>query len=349
MIKKLTQSRSRDFIRKSTIEVNDQEVLKNPELDFLDMDKEDSYRLVWQMFSFSELAEEFTISQDTFSELLKEAHRLYDHRSNPFHNFKHGVTVLHSTYYLLRYTKASEVFDKLGVAAMLFAALMHDVDHTGRTNVFEMNSWSELGTRYNDVSILENHHCATAFGLIKQEKYNIFSSFSYEQKAKFRKIAIQAILCTDVKLHFSHLEKFKDKLDQNSFKPYPSENEQDFMLLVGQIVHTSDLYVPTKKVDAAVRWSKLVNQEFINQNLEEKTSGLPETPFYKNLDKPEVMSKSEKFFVEKLVTPLWVELDRFCEGALEVQLANLKQNQAYWEAEVKRLEELKAGQQAPVS
>ena len=64
MIKKLTQSRSRDFIRKSTIEVNDQEVLKNPELDFLDMDKEDSYRLVWQMFSFSELAEEFNKAAD---------------------------------------------------------------------------------------------------------------------------------------------------------------------------------------------------------------------------------------------------------------------------------------------
>jgi cAMP-specific phosphodiesterase 4 len=315
--------------------------LRAPELDFLDTDKDDMFRHVWLMFKHSGTVEAYNISEQKFYSLLSEVQRLYDHRSNPFHNFKHGVSVLHSTYYLLRYTKASEAFDKLGVAAMLFAALMHDVDHTGRTNVFEMNSWSDLGTRYNDVSILENHHCATAFSLIKQEKYNIFSSFSYEQKTKFRKVAIQAILCTDVKLHFSHLEKFKDKLDQNSFKPYPNENEQDFLLLVGQIVHTSDLYVPTKKVDAAIRWSRLVNQEFINQNLEEKTSGLPETPFYKNLDKPEVMSKSEKFFVEKLVTPLWVELDRFCEGALEVQLSNLKQNLAYWEGEVKRLEDLK--------
>ena len=127
-------------------------------------------------------------------------------------------------------------------------------------------------------------------------------------------------------------------MTSNTFNPNYSENEADFMLLVGQIVHTSDLYVPTKQVEASREWSRLVNLEFMNQNLEERARGLPETPFYKNLDNPEIMSKSERFFIEKLVTPLWVEMDRFTEGSLLTQLRNLKSNLQYWESEVKRLE-----------
>lgn len=322
----------------------DLKFLKTPDADFLDCQNQQMYTYAWTMFREVGAVEEFQISETRFYILLNEVQRLYDHRNNPFHNFKHGISVLHSTYYMLRMTKAGEVFDKLGLAALVFAGMMHDIDHSGKTNGFEINSTSDLAIRYNDVSVLENHHCATAFGLIRQERYNIFNRISaFDQKAKFRKIVVNGILATDVKSHFSHLEKFKDKLVTNNFNPATSED--DLMLLVGQIVHTSDLYVPTKKSPAAYRWSQLINQEFMNQNTAEKSSGLPETPFYKNLDKPEVVAKSERFFVEKIVQPLWVEMDRFTEGALEVQIENLKQNVAFWDKELKKIEDEKAATQ----
>ena len=46
---------------------------------------------------------------------------------------------------------------------MLIAMVVHDLDHPGRTNHFLSNSQHELALLYNDKSILENHHVATAF------------------------------------------------------------------------------------------------------------------------------------------------------------------------------------------
>ena len=46
---------------------------------------------------------------------------------------------------------------------MLLAAIVHDVEHTGTTNNFHVNSSSETALIYNDKSVLENFHVSTAF------------------------------------------------------------------------------------------------------------------------------------------------------------------------------------------
>lgn len=70
---------------------------------------------------------------------------------------------MNAAYHMLRTTLLPKYFGKTGTAAFLYAALMHDVDHTGRNNMFEINSASKLAIRYNDDSVLENHHSARAF------------------------------------------------------------------------------------------------------------------------------------------------------------------------------------------
>lgn len=313
----------------------DIELLKSFEMSFLGCPTLQMFRFAHSMFKHVDAVEEFQIQEPKFYTFMAEVQRLYDHRSNPFHNFKHGMSVMHSVYFLVKYTKCGNSFDKLAQAALVFAGIMHDIDHTGVNNTYEMNSSSELAIRYNDVSILENHHCSTAFSILQQEKFSIFSNFNFSTRVKFRKVVIAGILATDVKHHFPHLEKFKDKLDKNQFNPVP-ENEIDYQILIGQILHTSDLYVPTKPLPDAVVWCSLINQEFMNQNAAEKEHGLPETPFYKNLDRPEVVSKSEKFFVGHLVMPLWTELDKYTEGALDGHMKNIKTYLKHWEDEVNK-------------
>jgi hypothetical protein len=70
---------------------------------------------------------------------------------------------MNGCFYFLKNTKAITYFQDSGVAALLFAALMHDVDHPGNNNDYEKNSKSTLSLLYNDVSILENHHSSLAF------------------------------------------------------------------------------------------------------------------------------------------------------------------------------------------
>ena len=55
----------------------------------------------------------------------------------------------------------------LEVLAILVAAAIHDVEHTGTTNSFHILSNSELALLYNDKSVLEHHHLHTAFKLMQ--------------------------------------------------------------------------------------------------------------------------------------------------------------------------------------
>lgn len=73
----------------------------------------------------------------------------------PYHNNLHGADVVHSTSILL---DVVQIFSPLEVFAAVIAAIIHDVDHPGRTNTFLMKSNAPLALLYNDRSILENHH-----------------------------------------------------------------------------------------------------------------------------------------------------------------------------------------------
>jgi hypothetical protein len=122
---------------------------------------------------------------------------------------------------------------------------------------------------------------------------------------------------------------------------YLDQDQGNLLLTIGVMVHTADLYVPTKELAQACMWSGLVNDEFKAQLKEEQRLGLPETPFYKGLDDLSVVARSERFFVQKIVTPLWVEWDRFLNGALAVQIGNLGKTQKYWDDLSDKLESVK--------
>jgi hypothetical protein len=83
------------------------------------------------------------------------------------------------------------------------AALGHDIEHTGRTNAFEVSSASKLAIRYHDVSVLEQHHAAKTFLILQREQSNILAALSDEERKLSRKMIIEAILGTDMSKHFS--------------------------------------------------------------------------------------------------------------------------------------------------
>ena len=85
---------------------------------------------------------------------------------------------------------------------MLLAACCHDFEHPGFNNLFLIETGNELAVRYNDVSVLENHHVASSFALISNEKYNLVKRYLKEDFKRFRKIMIGCILETDMSKHF---------------------------------------------------------------------------------------------------------------------------------------------------
>ena len=57
--------------------------------------------------------------------------------------------------------------------------------------------------------VLENHHAATAFKLLRDEEYNIFEQLSFANYKILRKRTISNILATDMTFHLDELEEMK--------------------------------------------------------------------------------------------------------------------------------------------
>lgn len=94
-----------------------------------------------------------------------------------YHNKTHAADVTQTLYYFVVSGNwiASAKMDNIDICSMILAAAIHDYEHPGYNNMYLINTKDTLAIRYNDISVLESHHVASASSLMKLEKYNIFS------------------------------------------------------------------------------------------------------------------------------------------------------------------------------
>lgn len=109
-----------------------------------------------------------------------------------------------------------------------------------------------LMIRYNDISILENHHIAATYELLSKAENNIFEKFSVDDKRYVRKSIIEMILATDMSRHFADLGKFKSRVAAENFDPA----ESDKQLCLNQAMHLADISNPSKKWDISFKWTE---------------------------------------------------------------------------------------------
>ena len=168
-------------------------------------DKSLLLRIVIQIFSLVIDFEEIQVDVKVFHEYVKEVAGLY--KQVIFHNFYHAACVTHATFMLFRDTKDSVSLPKPLQFGLLLSALVHDVHHPGNTNFFEINSKSALAILYNDQSVLENHHCATAFRLMARPGLNVLGRMDLEDQRDIRKLMVSAIMATDMSKHSDLMEE----------------------------------------------------------------------------------------------------------------------------------------------
>jgi len=54
---------------------------------------------------------------------------------------------------------------------------------------YQINARTDLAIRYNDISPLENHHCAVAFQILSNPETNIFSNVDKETFKRIRAVS----------------------------------------------------------------------------------------------------------------------------------------------------------------
>eukprot|EP00347_Sterkiella_histriomuscorum_P000561 403375374 len=242
-----------------------------------------------------------------------------------YHNKTHGADVCQTVYYYTYkcgFLEKSKL-DDLEVASMLLAACCHDHEHPGFNNIFLMETRHELALRYNDMSVLENHHVASCFALISNDKYNLTKRFSKDNFKRFRKIMIGCILETDMSKHFAEQSKFKSRVSSWDFDP--SGNDKEISMNV--LFHLADISNPAKKFDIFKNWTDLLFFEFFIQGDQERDLGLPISYL---MDRTTVnIAKSQIGFIDVIVNPAYEILYKVLPK-LEQNMQNIQDNKTRW-------------------
>ncbi|TSM20256.1 cGMP-inhibited 3',5'-cyclic phosphodiesterase A [Bagarius yarrelli] len=202
----------------------------------------------------------------------------------------------------------SGLIPALELMALYVAAAMHDYDHPGRTNAFLVATSAPQAVLYNDRSVLENHHAASAWNLfMSQPEYNFLASLDHVDFKRFRFLVIEAILATDLKKHFDFLAEFNAKVGHEGCSGIDWTNENDRLLVCQMCIKLADVNGPLKHKDLHLQWTEGIVNEFYEQGDEEASLELPISPFM-DRSAPQ-LAKLQESFITHIVGPLCSSYD----------------------------------------
>lgn len=290
--------------------------------DVLEYDPEHLKKFVHLILLDTGCIDLFEIPGDILANFSDAMMKLY--RNNPFHNWYHGFGVMHFTYFQMKHTSAVEFLTHLEVFAVLIASLGHDADHPGFTNSFIVLTEDDIALRYNDISVLENHHASKTTGLLRRTTTMINISLSPADKRQFRKLIITSILATDM-VH--HGELCKLIVGRPHINPFDKQNPTDRQLVLKIMIHSSDLSIQTFPWNIASKWEQRISLEFARQAIEETKHGLTVLPFMQNLSSFQRRGKLQVDFIDFCLVPLWEPLSHLY-FSLRPQFQSLKSNRS---------------------
>ena len=215
----------------------------------------------------------------------------------------------------------------LDVLALLVAAIGHDIEHTGQNNAFHVSTATDLAIVYNDKSVLENHHSARLFALLRDPQCDLLAPLSVAQRREVRDAVVAMILGTDMAVHFKNVDRLSAAISAGSFD---LSNKDDKTFVLEIVLHSADIANPCRTDHIYRQWTEKVMEEFYNQGDAEKAAGLPVSKFF-DRDAPNV-PRCQVGFINFIVMPLYNVLADLLDVAPLVD--NLKRNLEAMEEEV---------------
>nr|XP_057921217.1 dual specificity calcium/calmodulin-dependent 3',5'-cyclic nucleotide phosphodiesterase 1A isoform X2 [Doryrhamphus excisus] len=228
----------------------------------------------------------------------------YSKHKNPYHNLIHAADVTQTVHYLLLKTGMVHWLSELEIFAMIFAAAVHDYEHTGTTNNFHIQTRSDTAILYNDRSVLESHHVSAAYRLLQDDdEMNILYNLSKDDWRELRALVVEMVLATDMSCHFQQVKAMKNFLQQ----PESIDKPKALSLLL----HTADISHPAKSWDLHHRWTTSLLEEFFRQGDKEAELGLPFSPLCDR--KSTMVAQSQIGFIDFIVVPTFTVLTDMME------------------------------------
>ncbi|XP_019409806.1 PREDICTED: calcium/calmodulin-dependent 3',5'-cyclic nucleotide phosphodiesterase 1A isoform X4 [Crocodylus porosus] len=249
--------------------------------------------MMYELFTRYDLMSRFKIpvpSLISFAEALEVGYSKY---KNPYHNLIHAADVTQTVHYIMLHTGIMHWLTELEILAMIFAAAVHDYEHTGTTNNFHIQTRSDVAILYNDRSVLENHHVSAAYRLMQEEEMNILANLSKDDWRELRSLVIEMVLSTDMSGHFQQIKTMRHTLQQTE--------GIDKAKAMSLILHAADISHPAKSWELHYRWTMALMEEFFRQGDKEAALGLPFSPLCDR--KSTLVAQSQIGFIDFIVEP----------------------------------------------
>ena len=240
--------------------------------------------------------------------------------AKPYHNSMHAADVLYGTYYISNVLEYGKSFTPLEKFSLFFSAAVHDVGHLGVSNNFLVRSKSDLAITYNDTSVLEHMHLSLAFSI--GQKLGFFEVFPDSVYTEFRKNVIDMVLATDLGQHMAFVAQLK-AFKANEKNKLPEEKK----IFMKTIIKLCDVGHSLKGLDVHLKWTERIVEEFFLQGDEEKSRGMPVSPFM-DRDSPDT-PKNQIGFFEFIVLPFWQTAATLADK-LDPLVKQGNQNYNYW-------------------
>uniref|UniRef100_A0A8C7CXY6 Phosphodiesterase n=1 Tax=Oncorhynchus kisutch TaxID=8019 RepID=A0A8C7CXY6_ONCKI len=249
--------------------------------------------LVYELLTRYDLINRFRIPVSSLVSFVEALELGYSKHRNPYHNLIHAADVTQTAHYLMLHTGIMHWLTELDILAMVFAAAIHDFEHTGTTNNFHIQTRSEVAILYNDRSVLENHHVSAAYRLMQEDEMNILVNLSKDDWRELRTLVIEMVMSTDMSCHFQQIKSMRNALQQ----PEGVDKAKALSLML----HAADISHPAKAWKLHYRWTQALMEEFFRQGDKEVELGLPFSPLCDR--KATMIAQSQIGFIDFIVEP----------------------------------------------
>eukprot|EP01012_Entosiphon_sulcatum_P006737 TRINITY_DN1323_c0_g1_i1.p1 TRINITY_DN1323_c0_g1~~TRINITY_DN1323_c0_g1_i1.p1 ORF type:complete len:614 (-),score=134.56 TRINITY_DN1323_c0_g1_i1:87-1928(-) len=287
-------------------------------------DKGALFHTAYTLFVRYDFLRKFNIDEEVAINFFSQIEAGY--HPNPYHNSMHGADVLHVMHYIISpggLRETSKLSDQ-DVLAAIIAGMIHDYDHPGLNNNFHVKVQSYLATLYNDRSILENHHCAEVFELIKLPRFNILASLPDDQRRDIRETVIDMVLSTDMGMHAKIFATWKRRIGQDHDL---HKRKDDQRLALALAIKMSDISNCGRPEDLYLRWASKLSEEFFLQGDNERNRGDPVSPFMDRFAPS--MAKSQIAFMNYIVIPMFESISEYLPE-LHFAVDHCESNKNYW-------------------
>uniref|UniRef100_A0A8C6LFD2 Phosphodiesterase n=1 Tax=Nothobranchius furzeri TaxID=105023 RepID=A0A8C6LFD2_NOTFU len=309
-----------------------------------------------QMYYEVGVVKKFQIPQEVLVRFMYSVSKGY--RKITYHNWRHGFNVGQTMFTLLTTGHLKRYYTDLEVMAMITAGFLHDIDHRGTNNLYQVKSGNPLAKLHGS-SILERHHLEFGKFLLSDESLNIYQNLNRRQVDHVIHLTDIAIIATDLALYFKSRTMFQKIVDLS--KTYEDEKKWvDFLslettrkeIVMAMMMTACDLSAITKPWEVQSKVALSVAAEFWEQGDLERTV-LEQQPIpMMDRNKAAELPKLQCGFIDFVCTFVYKEFSRF-HPQIQPMLDGILNNRKEWnakkeeyEAKLKAIEDEKAAKEA---